>query len=143
MANTLPLTSPLPFKGSYTLTYNLPDSTESLLDRDYRSLSLTDKNVYLIEILTGILGSCALNEEAILARNDFNDYEWTAKPDINLNDFNRLLEIGKNNDMTESDIDDFMELVSDSGQHHLYYLIRKGHHAIHSDNITTDKSCEL
>lgn len=112
---------------------NYSTATTPLLDKEYSSLSLADKNCFLIKILSGILDSEEFNDQSGIARESFSDYEWEAKTDIDADDFNRLLKAGQNNEMSECDLDDFMELVSDSGQSHMYYLIRKGLHAIVTD----------
>jgi hypothetical protein len=101
------------------------DNKIPLLDKDYNSLSLQDKNSYLLEILSGLVGCSALEDEANDAREVFEEYDWVAKSGADEELFNNLLTIGKSHDMSVCDIDDFMELVSESGQYHLYYLVRK------------------
>ena len=99
--------------------------TPSILDNNYETLSLSEKVTYLTEILTGFTESVILSDEYKDALQVFSDYEWIPKADDNITRFNLLLEQGQNDVLDYDELNEFIDMVSASGQYHLYFLIRK------------------
>lgn len=110
-----------------------------LLDRDYGSMSLKDKNTYLHEILDRLLDSSALLDEPKYAVEMFGDYEWQPKPATNEAEFNDLIQAGNAGTIGKRQLNSFMEMISSSGDTPLYFLIHKARLAL-SVAHTTGKS---
>ncbi|MDQ2077440.1 hypothetical protein [Marinimicrobium sp. ABcell2] len=60
----------------------------------------------------------------------FNNYNWVKKPNADEKQFQSLLEKGNAGEMSEEELDDFMEMVSDDGDWHVYYALFNGQKAL-------------
>lgn len=56
----------------------------------------------------------------------FNDYDWKRNHNSDEAAFNTLLDAGRENRLSITELNEFMDLVSTEGEHHLYKIIRDG-----------------
>lgn len=98
-----------------------------MLNQQYHELNDTLKIDYLATIIKAMIDSANLDEssEARDCLDVFDNYEWKAKEGCDLERFNSLLRKGNDGELSKDELDDFMGLVSDDGETHLYYVIRK------------------
>ena len=104
-----------------------PPKKINILDCEFSSLNEQKMLEVTRIVLSGLLESAALDSrlEARDALDVFEQYEWTPKTDVDVNKYNELMTKGSNGDLSITELDEFMGLVSEDGQYHLYYLIIK------------------
>ncbi|MDH5327682.1 MAG: hypothetical protein OEY58_19685 [Gammaproteobacteria bacterium] len=96
-----------------------------LADHIYRVLSVQQQNVYLKHILSALVYSAPLDGESSDALEVFGDYQWEPRPGVDSGLFDDLLEKGHSGSMDPGQLDQFMDMVTATGQVHLYFWIRK------------------
>lgn len=109
-----------------------------VLDKEYSSLTLKEKNSYLLNILSGLLQSADLDlpTQCRELLSSFSDYDWQAKEGVNAYDFSMLMAKGENGTMTHKELNTFMCMVSERGQYHLYFLMHKGNTSLNDALFT-------
>ena len=103
-------------------------TTESL-----RGESLRDDELEApYEILSDLLASAALDplSEGRDCLEHFNEYEWQMISGKDTDRFQLLLAKGNEGTMTSSELNEFMAMVSQEGQLHLYYTLWIGHQIV-------------
>lgn len=95
-------------------------------DVDYRKAFTT-----IFPILSKLLDSASLDSEAKDCLAVFDDYQWIMKPGCAQDRFDLLVERGDYGTLSSEELDEFMSMVSDAGDLHLYYFIFHGKHAIY------------
>lgn len=94
------------------------------------SLDIESKVSY--EILSDLLASEALDlaSEARDCLENFEDYEWQMIPGKDSDRFETLRDKGNEGIMTLQELNEFMGIVSQDGQFHLYYSLWIGHQIV-------------
>jgi len=96
-----------------------------LADRDYSVLSTKEQNTFLKLILSALVYSTALDSSGSDALEMFEDYQWLPRPGADPDLFTRMIDTGNNWTMNREQLDQFMDMVSATGDTHLYFWIRK------------------
>ena len=93
---------------------------------------MCNENMHLRSLLSDLLNSEQLDEddESEDCIHFFDNYKWKSKDGVDQKDFQRLLQIGLNGNMDKEKLDEFMEMVSSDGEHHLYFVIYESRKAV-------------
>ncbi len=115
-----------PDHGVLDISDSEVDLTESLsYELDFNGLE-QPKKVRLLSCLIGeLLDSAALASEYKDCLSEFSNYNWVCRVGADTNRFSQLKQLGNNHDLDNEGLDEFMDLVSDKGEYHLYFVIRK------------------
>ena len=102
----------------------------TLADKAYFDLSLQEKNTLLKSLLKEMVHSAVLDGQAEDALDVFDEYPWICRDDADPVEFQRLRQKGLEGSMSLPELDQFSNLVSVSGEVHLYCWIRKAMHIV-------------
>lgn len=103
------------------------------LDADYTLLSIEEQNTFLKTILERILDSSALTGEKRDCLDQFAWYGWQPLPECDKTRFNELLAKGKDefgDGLSDAELNEFIEMVSDEGDTHIYYELHRARIAL-------------
>lgn len=89
----------------------------------------TELNLNCLRILDALLGTALLDmeSEALDCLDVFGDHAWSCRAGADEARFDVLVALGHKGNLTRSQLDELMELVSEDSQAHVYFYIYQGH----------------
>lgn len=100
--------------------------TNPTFDESINDLNDADALAVALDIIRVMCESSNLEDEYKTCLNDFQDIQWEALPDINIDAFIALHERGVNGELTREELDEFLDMVSIASNPPLYFFMRKG-----------------
>lgn len=97
------------------------------------------KEIY--RLLDKLTNSVALDkrEEYLDCLTVFTDNDWKMKAGANAERFQQLLDKGNEDEMSQDEMDEFMDMVSEDGQTHVYHTMHMSEQALckHNSFVTS------
>lgn len=97
-----------------------------LMDQDSDKLSSEEISAIAKVLLSFLLDSSPLSTEDDDCREVFDAYDWKPKDGADLDRFEQLRNQGIEERLSDQELDEFMDMVSATGETHVYHTIYLG-----------------